>query len=101
MNLSIVNIRAVTTASCKVNRKSCPNSTGFARESKYICEITQKFCKGTQISLQENAKVLRENAKVLQGSAKHLKNKIPPTTMSLKGLRTNVIHGVIIQLFHE
>ncbi len=44
----------------------CPNSTGFARERKYLCEGMQKFCEGKLISLRENVNVLRGNVKFLE-----------------------------------
>ncbi len=64
MNRSIVNIQAVTTASCKVNRKS-------------LSELNW-FCERTQISLWER--------KTFEKYFFH-SPWIFPTTMSLKGLR--------------
>ncbi len=58
MNLSIVNIRAVTsnTASCKVNRKS-------------LSELNW-FCERKQIYLRDNTKVLQGNANIFARECK-------------------------------
>ncbi len=106
------------TASCKVNRKSCPNSTDFAREGKYISarecksfategkDISARECKsfateGKYISARECKSFATEGKYISARECKTFENdlflphqflfhspQIFPTTMSLKGLRT-------------
>ncbi len=78
MNRSIVNIQAVTTASCKVNRKSlselnwfCDRTQISLRENAKVSRGNAKFLEGTQ-SFSRERKVSRGNAKVLRGNAKFL-----------------------------
>ncbi len=70
MNRSIVNIRAVTTASVKVNRV-CPNSTGFERERKYLYERMQKFARERNIFARECKSIAREHKDLKNNFSTH------------------------------